>query len=555
MLKELYIKNLAVISEATIDFTDSFNVFTGETGAGKSILINGINAVLGQRVSKDLVRTGSDKAVITALFTDISDKVKAKLEELGISYENDEILVTREISPDGKSTARVNSRVQTVSVIKEIGETLVNIHGQHDNQQLLNPEKHIEILDGFGELEPMIEDYHNSFINLQNISRKLKKLKEEEKARLGEIDKIKTTIKEISAVDPDENEDEILENEYKKAINIFDISSALSGAYKAIDGDEETAGLIESFDEIIDSLTPLSDMVEIIPDIVTRLKNVRLEMSDISSELIRENDGIEFNEGKIKEISDRLDLINGLKKKYGPSLSDVMEKYQKAKEESEKSELSDEEIKEVSKERERLLSEVTMKARKLSNSRKEAADRFTEKIENELDFLDMSGVKLSVSIINGKLTGNGMDTVEFLISTNKGEDLKPLAKIASGGELSRIMLALKSVIADKDDIHTLIFDEIDTGVSGRAAQKIGRKLLEVSQNKQVLCVTHLAQIASMADNHLLIEKKTEGDRTFTRVKTLCYDERKYEIARITVGDNITDTALKNAEEMLNFKNN
>lgn len=553
MLKELYIKNLAVISEATIDFTDSFNVFTGETGAGKSILINGINAVLGQRVSKDLVRTGSDKAIITALFTDISERAKNKLDEFGIAYENDEILITREISSDGKSTARVNSRVQTVSVIREIGETLVNIHGQHDNQQLLNPEKHIEILDSFGELEDMIEDYHNSFVNLQSISRKLKKLKEEEKARLLRIDKIKMIISETDTVKPEENEDETLEAEYKKAINTFDISSALSGAYKAIDGDEEMSGLLESFDEIIDSLTPFSDMVKIIPDILIRLKNVRVELEDISSELIRENDSIEFNEGRIKEISDRLDSINSLKKKYGPTLFDVIEKYEKAKKELEKSELSDEEINEASKERERLLTEVTVKARELSKARRETADRFIEKIENELNFLDMSGVRLSVSIINGKLTGNGMDSVEFLISANKGEDLKPLSKIASGGELSRIMLALKSVIADKDDIHTLIFDEIDTGVSGRAAQKIGRKLLEVSGNKQVLCVTHLAQIASMADNHLLIEKKTDGERTFTRVKTLEYDERKYEIARITVGESITDTALKNAEEMLSSR--
>ncbi|MGN0695788.1 MAG: DNA repair protein RecN [Oscillospiraceae bacterium] len=550
MLKELYIKNLAVISEAVIPFTDSFNVFTGETGAGKSILINGINAVLGQRTSKDIVRSGCDKAVITALFTDLSPKAEEKLDELGISHEEHEISVTREIMADGGSVARINSHTATVSALREIGELLVNIHGQHDNQALLAAERHIDILDSYGGLEDMIADYRKSFVSLQEVSRRLKRLAAEERERSGREELIRMKIKEIGQADIEEGEDELLEAEYKKAINVYDISQALSQAYNVIDGDEDSAGIGEMLDGIIEALSPFSEMIGSLPELIGRLKNIRVELSDISSELIRENDSIDADPAHIAEISERIDVLRELKKKYGPTLSDVLDVYNTALAEAEKIEGSSEEIKETAKERERLLAEVSEKAKALSAARAEAGERFVRQIEEELTFLDMPNVKLAVAQTTGKLTGNGMDSVEFLISANKGEALKPLSKIASGGELSRIMLALKNVIADKDDIHTLIFDEIDTGVSGRAAQKIGVKLREVSSARQVLCVTHLAQMAAMADNHLLIEKKTDSGRTFTTVRTLDGNERKYEIARIMVGDNITDAALKNAEEML-----
>lgn len=553
MLKELYIKNLAVISEAVIPFTDSFNVFTGETGAGKSILINGINAVLGQRTSKDIVRSGCDKAVITALFTELSPKVEEKLDELGISHEDHEISVTREIMADGGSVARINSHTATVSALREIGELLVNIHGQHDNQALLASERHIDILDSYGGLEDMIADYRKSFVSLQEVSRRLKRLAAEERERSGREELIRMKIKEIGQAEIEENEDELLEAEYKKAINVYDISQALSQAYNVIDGDEDNSGIGEMLDGIIGALSPFSDMIGSLPELIGRLKSIRVELSDISSELIRENDSIDADPAHIAEISERIDVLRELKKKYGPTLSDVLDTYNTALAEAEKIKGSSEEIKDTARERERLLAEVSEKAKALSAARTEAGKRFVSQIEEELAFLDMPNVKLSVAQTTGKLTGNGMDFVEFLISANKGEALKPLSKIASGGELSRIMLALKNVIADKDDIHTLIFDEIDTGVSGRAAQKIGIKLREVSSARQVLCVTHLAQMAAMADNHLLIEKKTDNGRTFTTVRTLSADERKYEIARIMVGDSITDAALKNAEEMLDFR--
>ncbi len=550
MLKELYIKNLAVISEAVIPFTDSFNVFTGETGAGKSILINGINAVLGQRATKDIVRAGCEKAVITALFTELSRKVIEKLDELGISHDDNQITLTREISSDGGSVARVNSRASTVSVLRDIGELLVNIHGQHDNQVLLNPEKHIDILDNFACLEEDIADYHKSFVNLQEVSRKLKRLADEDRERRLREEIIRTKIKEIGGAKLSADEDKYLEAEYKKAINAYDISRVLSNSYLLLDGDEENTGICEKIDSVIEELSPFSDTLEGLGELIDRLKNIRPELSDISSELIRENDGIDADPARIAEISERLDIVNSLKKKYGPELSDVLKAYEEAVSESEKMDSFSDDIEKTVKEREKLLSEVSEKAKRLSELRQKAGEKFSSRIEEELSFLDMSGVKISVSAVRGKLTGKGMDTIEFLISTNKGEGMKPLSKIASGGELSRIMLSLKNVIADKDDIHTLIFDEIDTGVSGRAAQKIGYKLCEVSRNRQVLCVTHLAQMASMADNHLLIEKRSDSERTYTQIRTLATDERKYEIARITVGDNITDTALKNAEEML-----
>lgn len=551
MLKELYIKNLAVISEAVIPFTDSFNVFTGETGAGKSILINGINAVLGQRISKDIVRSGCDKAVITALFSELSDNAKAKLEELGISYENDEISLTREIMADGGSVARINSRTATVSAMREIGETLVNIHGQHDNQILLSPEKHIDILDSYGDLEAMTADYRETFVRLQEVSRRLKKLAADERQREQRIRSLKTAAKEIGNANISENEDEQLDAEYKKAINVFDISRTLGNSYTVIDGDENSSGLADSIETMISELSPYSEMITILPEILKRLESVKLELQDISSELIRENDSIDSDPAAISEISARIDVIREIKKKYGPELSDVFETYRNAISEIEKYESSAEIIKSTAAEKDKLLAEVSAKAKKLSAARKAAGERFSKQIEEELSFLDMPNVKIAVSQNAGNLTGKGMDSVEFLISTNKGEGMKPLSKIASGGELSRIMLALKNVIADKDNIHTLIFDEIDTGVSGRAAQKIGIKLKEVSSSKQVLCVTHLARIAAMADHHLLIEKKSDSSKTFTSVRTLSHEERRYEIARIMVGDEITDAALKNADEMLN----
>lgn len=551
MLSELYIKNLAIIEEASIPFSDSFNAFTGETGAGKSILINGINSVLGQRITKDIVRAGCDKAVITALFTHLSENVTEKLDELGISHEDDQITLTREISADGGSVARINSRAASVSVLREIGERLVNIHGQHDNQILLSPEKHLGILDSYGGLENEAEEYRASFRELQEISRKLRKMTVERQEKLQREEMLRERADEIGGLNIEENEDELLEAEYKIAQNSEDICAGLNEAHMYLSGDDDDSpNALELISDSCRALSALSDTSEAIKQLYNRLEEVRVELDDIASEISSECDKVDIDAERYGYLTERISELNRIKKKYGPELSDVKECYENAVRELDELEISSDEIEKTASEREKLLSLVSEKAKKLSAHREEAAERFSIQVEEELRFLDMPGVSIKADITKGKLTSAGMDTVEFLISTNKGEGMKPMSKIASGGELSRIMLALKNVIAEKDDIHTLIFDEIDTGVSGRAAQKIGIKLKSVSKNHQVLCVTHLSQLAAMADNHLLIEKQTVGDRTYTSVKPLDFEARKREIARIMVGENITDTALKNAEELI-----
>ena len=553
MLSELYIKNLAIIEEAVIPFTDNFNAFTGETGAGKSILINGINAVLGQRITKDIVRAGCDKAVITALFTELGDNVCQRLDELGISHDDGQITLTREINADGGSVARVNSRAAAVSVLREIGECLVNIHGQHDNQILMAPERHIGILDSYGGLDAQREDYFESFRHLQEISRKLKKMSLERKEKLEREELLRERAEEIGALDLEPGEDEELEAEYKIAGSSEDIRNGLEEAHEYLSGveDSETPGALELISDACANLSALSDNSDSLKKLYDRLETVRVELDDIISEIASERDSVDIDPERFGYLTERISELNRIKKKYGPELSDVIECYNNAVSELDDIEVSSDEIEKTAQEREKLLAEVSEKAKKLSAARTEAGERFSKQVEEELCFLDMTGVKIGVSMEKGKLTAAGMDTVEFMISTNKGEEMKPMSKIASGGELSRIMLALKNVIAEKDSIHTLIFDEIDTGVSGRAAQKIGIKLKSVSKNQQVLCVTHLSQLAVMADNHLLIEKQTRDDgRTYTSVHQLSFEERKREIARIMVGEDITDTALKNAEEML-----
>lgn len=552
MLSELYIKNLAIIEEAVIPFTDNFNVFTGETGAGKSILINGINAVLGQRITKDIVRAGCEKAVITALFTELGENVFAKLDELGISHEDGQITLTREINADGGSTARINSRTAAVSVLREIGQCLVNIHGQHDNQILLSPEHHIGILDSYGGLDGQREEYYASFRRLQDVSRKLKKMSLERKEKLEREELLRERVNDIGSLDIEPGEDEELEAEYKIAENSEDIRNSLEETHEFLAGvdDMDAPGALELISDACSDLAALSDKSDSLGRLYDRLESVRVELDDIISEISSERDSVDIDGERYGYLTERIGELNRIKKKYGPELSDVLECYNNAVSELDGLDASSGEIERTAQERMKLLEEVSEKAKRLSAARSEAGKRFSAQVEEELCFLDMPGVKIGVSIEKGKLTAAGMDTVEFMISTNKGEGMKPMSKIASGGELSRIMLALKNVIAEKDSIHTLIFDEIDTGVSGRAAQKIGTKLKSVSANQQVLCVTHLSQLASMADNHLLIEKQTKDGRTYTSVHLLSFEERKREIARIMVGENITDTALKNAEEML-----
>ena len=555
MLSELYIENLAVIEKATIDFSDKLNVFTGETGAGKSILINGINAILGQRVTKDIVRTGTDKAVISALFTDIGDNVLQVLDELGISAEDGQLFLTREIRSDGGSVARVNSRAVNVSVLKSIGETLVTIHGQHDNQILMAPERHIEILDSYAESEALIEDYHSSFRELQSIAKKINKIKTEQSKKEFRMAELADIVEEINALNIHEGEDKEIEAELNISKNAVAISEALYMAKQLLSGDDDTDGAVVMTQRASQSIEGYTDIMTEISPIYDRLSSAAIEMEDISEEIGSLLDSLDIDPKRYDYLNQRSDELRRIMKKYGPELDDVLTTLENSQNELDELSGAEQSLDELNKEKERLLAEVSKKAKALSDHRKKAGERFVSQVTEELEFLNMPKVKLVVQQKTGKLTINGMDSIEFLISANLGEEPKPIAKIASGGELSRIMLALKNVIAEKDSIGTLIFDEIDTGVSGRAAQKIGIKLKQISRLRQVLCVTHLAQMAVMADNHLLIEKNIQGDRTVTTVRTLDHEQRKYEIARIMGGENITELMLENAEQYLKDADN
>ena len=550
MLYELDIENLAVIKNAVIPFSDNFNVFTGETGAGKSILIGGINAVLGQRITKDIVRTGCKKAVVNARFVKLPAETIKKLDEFGISHDDDEITVTREIMADGGSVARINSKAAAVSVLREIGGTLINIHGQHDNQTLLSPEKHIEILDSYGELQGEIDEYRTCFRNLQETARKIKKLALIERDKADRAEVLKRRIADIEEVSPEDGEDELIDSEFAVARDSDRILNVLNRSFGALSGDDDTDGLPDIINSVQYELSDYNDILEPLKSITERLSNASIEISDIASEIRHIADGIDLDEERFDYLTKRHEQLTAIKRKYGPELSDVIKLYNDAKSELDAIESSADEIIRLKDEKEQLLNAVSAKARELSEHREQIAMRFIAEVQEELRFLDMPNVRLAMENSKGKLTTNGVDNIEFLISANPGEPPKPMAKIASGGELSRIMLALKTVIADKDDIPTLIFDEIDTGVSGRAAQKIGIKLKNISRIRQVICVTHLTQLAVFGDNHLLIEKNVSDGHTYTTVKQLDFEGRKQEIARIMGGDNITDLMLENAEQLL-----
>lgn len=547
MLKEIYIKNLAVIKEAVIPLENNLNIFTGETGAGKSILINGINAVLGQRCTKDTVRTGCEKAVITALFTGISDDVRKKLEEIGYSCEEGELTVTREISADGGSVSRINHRTASATLLREIGSMLINIHGQHDNQILLDSERHMEILDNFGGDNTYLDEYRKSFRELQSIARKLGELKKSEQGRIERRNKLTEITEDIGALNLEPDEDETLEREYETAKNSESAIIAINSAIQMITGDEASTELIASAEKQIEGYTENSKELS---GLYERLSAVEIELSDIASELGTISEKIELDGQRLDYLKERLTAINTLKRKYVCDCNELIKLYNESSEELLKLESSADEIARLNAEKNELLHKVTEQAKALYDYRERTAELFIERVTSELCFLNMPDVVLSVNHLKGKLTQNGMDTIEFLISANKGETPKPISKIASGGELSRIMLALKSVIAYRDSIPTMIFDEIDTGVSGKAAQKIGIKLKEIGKVRQVICVTHLSQIAVMADNHLLIEKNTIDERTETNVSTLDFGGRTAEIARIMGGENPSQLMLDTAKEEL-----
>ncbi|MCD8108088.1 MAG: DNA repair protein RecN [Oscillospiraceae bacterium] len=549
MLYELHIENLAVIENATIRFGEHFNVFTGETGAGKSILIGGINAILGQRVYKDIIREGTDKAYVSAVFTDCPESVSEKLNEFGLNCDN-ELIISREINSDGRSTARINSRPVTISALHEIGDLLVNIHGQHDSQNLLDQTKHLGILDSYARSDDLLSSYQKSFRELQATAKELNRLKSEKNQNTKREEYLAEIIEDIGSLEITIGEDEKIEERFRLLDNAVSLKNALSVATACLSETESDNSAGDLISQAYSELEANQDILPVLKPLNERLSAIGIELEDIATELIKLRDSLEIDDSEYSSLTQRRNDLKRIKRRYGTSLDEVIKVYEDALQESQGLASFDDKIAELEARKSQLLIEVTRKAEVLSEHREKASERFSRQVADELSFLNMPYVKLEVRKTKGKLTLSGMDSIEFLISANKGESPKPLAKIASGGELSRIMLALKTVLADRDAIPTLIFDEIDSGVSGRAAQKIGIKLREISGKHQVICVTHLAQIAIMADDHMLIEKHESGDRTVTDVTHLDFDKRKYEIARILGGDNITETVLKDAEEQL-----
>lgn len=555
MLSQLYIENLAVIEKANIDFTGKLNVFTGETGAGKSILINGINAILGQRVTKDIVRTGTDKAVISAVFTAVPSECEQLLSQSGLTVEDGQLFLEREIRSDGGSIARINNRPVNISLLKQIGEMLVNIHGQHDNQILLSPDRHIDILDSYAESGEMLADYQESFHKLQRIAKQINALKTDANQKQFRISKLYDVVSEIENLNIKENEDEQIKAELAVSKNAVALSEAIYSANAVIAGTDDSRGVVENVSTANSYIEQYSDLMPELSALCERLDSAKIEIQDISQELDSILGKLNVDPKRFDWLNQRSEELRRICKKYGPALDDVLKTLADSKQELEMLENSEQDLSKLEAQKTEILTEVSKKALELSDFRKKASERFVKQVTGELEFLNMPNVKIVVDSVQGKLTLKGMDSIEFLISANVGEQPRPLAKIASGGELSRIMLALKNVIAQKDAIGTLIFDEIDTGVSGRAAQKIGLKLKNIAKFRQVLCVTHLAQIAVMADNHILIEKNVVGDRTVTTVRPLAQEERKHEIARIMGGDSITPLLLENAQQLLDEANN
>ncbi len=552
MLKELYIENLAVIEKASIAFTENFNVFSGETGAGKSILIGAINAVLGGRVNRDLIRTGTQKASVTALFDYIPAKTAKKLEEYGFDPEDD-IVVQREFTTDGKGVVRICGKPSTVAVLKDISSELIDIHGQQDTRILTDNNNQRELLDSYSALDGDLTTYGELFKSFSQISRQIKHLEEENAEKDDRILVLQKQINEIEKLKLKKGDEAVVSEQLSKARNFEEIYSSLTKSQLAITGGENgEAGASDMLAEAMTAITKISGYMPECARLSGRLSNIMIEIQDIGSEigaLIPESD----SEIQLSLLEEKMSEILRLKRKYSAELDDIIDMYEGWKEELKALSNADNTLSELYEEKKRLGDNVKKAALELSEKRKSGAERLSDAIMEQLRFLDMPDIRMSFAIEQGKVTIHGIDTVEILISVNKGEDMKPLGKVASGGELSRIMLAIKNVLADNDDTPTMIFDEIDTGISGRAAQKTGQKLAEISRKRQVICVTHLAQIAALSDNHLLIEKKSDETRTYTTVHNLSEDEKVLEIARIISGDSADSASLLNAKELINKK--
>lgn len=554
MLRELSIENLAVIEKASIAFDDKLNVFTGETGAGKSILIGGINAILGGRVSKDIVRAGTEKAVVTGLFDDLPESVKDKLSDNGFAVD-DELLLQRDIHADGKSTARINGRATTVAILRDIASELIDIHGQHDNRLLMDGDNQREILDSYGKNSGLLSEYATAFKEFSALSRKIKEVSRKKTESLEKAELLRERLEELDRYNFSADEEETVKQKIEELRNAEYISENLYNAQTAISGDDDTDGAYSMLEHCKNSVSSLSETIPELDKLAERISDMLVELEDIREEIVqRIPDEDEDTAGMLGVLEERLSVILRLQRKYGTDLAQILENSEKWRNELYEIDNGDDIIEELTEKKKEAGEKVKRLATELTNRRKEAADDLVKRISAELTFLDMPDIRLVFDISQDKVTLSGMDKVEMLISVNKGEDLKPMSKIASGGELSRIMLAVKNVLAETDKLHTMIFDEIDTGISGRAAAKVGLKLHEAAENRQILCVTHLAQIAAMADTQLLIKKTSDEKRTYTGITKLDFDGRKREIARIISGDENDPISLENAEMLLLRKN-
>lgn len=549
MLSNLQIENIAVIKSASIDFENGFNVMTGETGAGKSIVIDSLNAILGERTSRELIRSGADSASVCAEFQNVGDNVKNELEKLGIE-KDDTLIVSRKLTPDGKNVCRINGMPATVSMLKALGVQLVNIHGQLDNQSLLSPETHCSFIDklaGSGRELNEFKELYSLYIKKEN---ELKSLNTDVNEKNRRLDILNYQIEEIQKADIRPGEKDELTEKLGFLRNAEKVLDLLHTAYAALNGDGEMPGAADIAADAASKLLSAADYSSDFAETANGVNDAAMNLSAYTEELRDKIYSLDYDPNETERAEERLDVIYRLSQKYGDSEEDILAYLENAEKERDALSFSDERAEQLRAETEKAYNEALAAAKKLSESRIEAGKKFSADVERELAFLDMPSVKFIVNDSVGELYENGIDNIEFLLSANAGEEPKPLSKIASGGELSRIMLAIKCVLSELDDIDTLIFDEIDSGVSGRAALKIAAKMKELSKTHQVICVTHLAQIAAFADEHKLISKEEKDGRTYTCIASLDYNGRKYELARIMGGLTVTQSILNSAEELL-----
>ena len=547
MLSLLHIENIAVIEGADISFDRGFNVLTGETGAGKSIVIDAISAILGERAYRDMIRTGTQKASVRAVFTEVPEL--PWFAENGVDYDP-ETVIQREIFLDGKNICRVNGCLVSVAILRKLGIQLINIHGQHDSASLFDEDNHLSYLDAFGDTGPAREDYAEKYRAVAELRRQIDRMSMDEGEKLRRMETLRYQIAEIEKANLEPGEDTALEERRKLLQNAEKLSDGMEEAVECLYGGDDSdgaAGLLAQAERALARISRFSDAFSEYHD---RVADLMYQVQDAAQDVMSARDDLSYSADELERIEERLDTIHKLRRKYGVDCEEILAYLEKAKKELDEIEFADDHLERLKKKLEKAEKTAWDAALELRKQRKTAAKAMSERILTELSGLDMPGVKFACEFRELELTPGGADAVAFFMSANAGEALKPMAKVASGGELARIMLAMKNVLAQKDQVGTLIFDEVDTGVSGRAAQKVARKLQSVAKHKQVLCVTHLPQMAALADTHLLIAKEQRGGRTYTSVTPLDWEGRKRELARIIGGEKITETTLKSAEEMM-----